>query len=292
MACQPGRVFDGFELRMIETDEAVIRSRVGGAGPPLLLLHGFPETQAMWEAVAVRLAERFTIVCTDLRGYGGSSQPPAGEDHSGYSKRAMARDQVQVMEQLGFRSFGVAGHDRGGRCAYRMALDHADRVARLAVLDIVPTYEAYARADMAFGLVYWHWFFLVQPAPIPERLMAADPDGSFPGGGLRGIASADAFADYSRAWNDADVVHAMCEDYRPGATVDFELDRADKGVRQIACPTLVLWGARAPVGRWYDVLGVWSEWASDVSGRSLDCGHFLPEEDPEGTAWELESFFG
>ena len=285
-------VFNGFELHMVETDEAVIRTRKGGNGPPVLLQHGFPETMAMWEQVATRLAGRFTVVCTDLRGYGGSSRPEAGPDHAGYSKRAMARDQVQVMETLGFSSFGVAGHNRGGRCAYRMAFDHPDRVERLAILDIVPTYEAYARADMSFGLVYWHWFLLAQAAPMPERLMAIDPDGSFPGGILRSLADPEALEDYRRAWHDPDTVHAMCEDYRAGATVDFELDRADKGVRKIACPTMVLWGARAPVGHWYDVLDVWSEWAEDLTGRSLDCGHFLPEEDPEGTARELATFFG
>ncbi len=286
----PG-VFEGFELQMVETAGARIRTRVGGAGPPLLLLHGFPETQAMWEKVAGALIEQFTVVCTDLRGYGGSSRPASGPDHATYSKRAMAQDQVEVMSHLGFDSFRVAGHDRGGRCAYRMAFDHPERVERLAVLDIVPTYEAYARADMRFGLGYWHWFFMTQPAPLPERLMAIDPDGSFPGGLLRAIASPEALEDYRMAWSDPEAVHAMCEDYRAGATVDFELDRADAGSRRIGCPTLVLWGARSPVGAWYDVLEVWSAWAEQVSGRALDCGHFLPEEDPAATAGELAAFF-
>lgn len=290
-------VFEGFALRMVETAGATIRTRVGGSGPPLLLLHGFPETQAMWAGVAGMLADRFTVVCTDLRGYGGSSKPESGPDHAAYSKRAMAADQVEVMERLGFGAFAVAGHDRGARCAYRLAFDHPERVTRLAVLDIVPTYEAYARADMRFGLGYWHWFFLAQPAPVPEQLMAIDPDNSFPGGAVRSIAAPEAFEDYRKAWNDPDTIHAMCEDYRAGATVDFELDRAELGLdggpaRRIGCPTLVLWGARAPVGRWYDVLDVWSRWAGSVSGRSLDCGHFLPEEDPEGTAAELAAFFG
>jgi len=292
MPCQPGPVFAGFDAQRVETDEAVIHVRIGGSGPPLLLLHGFPETGAMWDAVASRLAGSFTVVCPDLRGYGASSRPASGPDHAAYSKRAMARDQVQVMEQLGFTSFAVAGHDRGGRCAYRMAFDHPDRVTRLGVLDIVPTYEVYARTDMRVALGYWHWFFLVQPAPMPERLMAIDPDNSFPGAFLGGLAAPEALAEYRRAWHNPEVVHAMCEDYRAGATVDFEHDRADRGVRRITCPTLVLWGAHAPVGHWYDVVAVWSDWAEGVTGHSLDCGHFLPEERPEETADALGVFFG
>ena len=287
-------MFEGFELAMIDTGEATIRVRYGGNGPPLLLLHGHPQTHAMWNKIAPLLAQHFTVVAADLRGYGGSSKPPTAPDHEPYSKRAMARDQVEVMRQLGFESFCVAGHDRGGRCAYRMALDHPARVLKLAVLDIIPTDEAFRRADMAFGLGFWHWFFLAQPYDLPERLIGADPDYFYwrrHGPEPHPYFTPEAFEDYRRSFTDPATIHAMCEDYRAGATIDFELDRADRGKRRVNCPVLALWSGRGELGQWYDVLGVWREWADNVQGRALDCGHYLAEEAPEETYAELHSFF-
>jgi len=283
-------VFEGFELTTVDTGEATIRLRRGGSGPPLLLLHGHPQTHAMWNAVAPRLANDFTVVAADLRGYGGSSKPPTTPDHEPYSKRAMARDQVAVMEALGFERFNVCGHDRGGRCAYRLALDHPERVLKLAVLDIVPTAEMWRRADMELGLVDWHWFFLAQPHPFPERLIAAAPD-EFYFRGDRSRFHREALADYLRCVHDPETIHAMCEDYRAGATIDYELDEADRGRRKIACPLLALWAGRDELGRWFDVLEVWRRWADDVGGRAIDCGHFLAEEAPHEVYAELRSFF-
>ncbi|MGH2532474.1 MAG: alpha/beta fold hydrolase [Thermomicrobiales bacterium] len=282
-------MFDGFELTTIDTGETTIRVRHGGSGPPLLLLHGHPQTHAMWHLVAPRLARDFTVVATDLRGYGDSGKPPTTPDHEPYSKRAMARDQVEVMRQLDFERFFVAGHDRGGRVAYRMALDHPERVLKLAVLDILPTGEHFRRADMAFALRYWHWFFLAQPAPLPEHLIAADPDAFYLR--RRDIFAPEALADYRRSFHDPATIHAMCEDYRAGATYDFAMDEADRGKRRIGCPVLVLWGSQGPLSTWYDVLAVWRDWADDVRGRGLDCGHYLAEEAPEETYGELHAFF-
>jgi len=282
-------MFDAFTLEMVETDEAVIRVRHGGSGPPLLLLHGHPQTHVMWHRVAPLLARNFTVVATDLRGYGDSSKPPTTPDHAPYSKRRMARDQIAVMRRLGFEQFFVAGHDRGGRCAYRMALDHPERVRKLAVLDIVPTGEAYRRANMAFGLGYWHWFFLAQPYDLPERMIGADPDAYYLR--QRHLFAPEALEDYVRCFHNRDAIHAMCEDYRAGATIDFTLDEADRGNRRIACPVLALWGRRGMLERWYDVLAIWRDWADDVRGRALECGHFLPEEAPEDTYTALHQFF-
>jgi len=283
-------MFEGFELAMIDTGAAVIRVRHGGSGPPLLLLHGHPQTHLIWHRVAPRLARDFTVVAADLRGYGDSSKPPTTTDHAPYSKRAMAEDQIAVMRQLGFDRFGVAGHDRGGRCAYRMALDHPECVGKLAVLDIVPTGEAFRRANMAFGLGYWHWFFLAQPDPLPERMIGANPD-NFYFRGPRDLFDSEALADYLRCVRNPETIHAMCEDYRAGATIDFALDEADRGNRRIACPVLALWGRRGQLEAWYDVLAIWRDWAGDVRGRALDCGHYLAEEAPEEVAAELADFF-
>jgi haloacetate dehalogenase len=283
-------VFEGFELSFVDTGEATIRVRHGGSGPPLLLLHGHPQTHAMWNLVAPRLAEDFTVVAPDLRGYGESSKPPTTPDHEPYSKRAMARDQVEVMGQLGFERFGVAGHDRGGRCAYRLALDHPERVEKLAVLDIVPTGDMWRRVDMEFGLVDWHWFFLAQPAPFPEDVIGSNPDAYY----FRGDRSRfdpEALEDYLRCVRDPETIHGMCEDYRAGATIDFELDEAERGKRRFSCPVLALWSGHDELGRWFDVLDVWRGWADDVRGRALDGGHFLAEEVPEETYEELRKFF-
>jgi haloacetate dehalogenase len=279
-------MFEGFVLERIDTGEAQIRVRHGGAGPPLLLLHGHPQTHVMWHRVAPNLAREFTVVAMDLRGYGESSKPPTTEDHEPYSKRAMARDAVAVMQRLGFERFAVAGHDRGGRVAYRLALDHPERVTRLATLDILPTYEHFARADMRFGLGYWHWFFLAQPYPLPESLIGADPERFFLGRPNRAnVHAPEALDDYLRCYRDPATIHAACEDYRAAATYDYALDAADKRAgRRIAAPLLALWGARAQVGSWYDVLAVWREWADDVRGGPIDAGHFLAEEAPDETS--------
>jgi haloacetate dehalogenase len=283
-------MFEGFELTDVDTRETTIRVRRGGSGPPLLLLHGNPETHVMWHLVAPRLARDFTVVATDLRGYGDSGKPATAPDHEPYSKRAMARDQVAVMRQLGFERFSLAGHDRGGRVAYRLALDHPERVEKVAVLDIIPTGEAFRRTDFAFAMGYWHWFFLAQPFDLPERIIGADPETYF---GRRNdrVFAPEARAEYLRCFKNPAVVHASCEDYRAGATYDFQLDEADRGARKIASPLLALWGTKGALQNWYDVLAVWRDWADDVRGRALDCGHFLPEEAPDETYQELHAFF-
>ena len=294
-------MFDGFRLQTINTGEANLRVRIGGSGPPLLLLHGHPQTHLMWHAVAPELAQAFTVVAPDLRGYGESSKPPTTADHEPYSKRAMARDTVALMRSLGFERFGVAGHDRGGRVAYRLALDHPERVERLATLDILPTGEHFRRANMQFGLGYWHWFFLAQPFDEPERVIGVDPVAFFSRTWPRdddGIPQppayfeAEALEDYLRCYADPRTVHAACEDYRAGASYDYELDEADRiSGRKIQCAMLVLWAARGPLPRWYDVLAIWRDWAEDVRGMPIASGHFMAEEAPAATAAALGEFF-
>jgi haloacetate dehalogenase len=285
-------VFEGFRLERVDVGEAVLRVRHGGSGPPLLLLHGHPQTHVMWHLVAPRLAEEHTVVTPDLRGYGESSRPPTRPDHEPYSKRAMARDALALMRELGFERFAVAGHDRGARVAYRLALDHPERVERLAVLDVIPTGETWRRAARRFMLGWWHWAFLAQPAPLPETLIGADPDGYYFGGD-RSFFHPDALTDYLRCARAPETIHAMCEDYRAGATYDFELDEADRAEgRRIDCPVLVLWGARNDLEELFgDPLAIWREWAHDVRGRALDCGHYLAEEAPDETYAELRAFF-
>ena len=243
-------MFDGFTTEDVDTGEAVIHLRRGGAGPPVLLLHGYPQTHVMWHLVAPLLAREFTVVAPDLRGYGDSGKPPTTPDHEPYSKRAWARDQVAVMAHLGFDRFAVAGHDRGARCAYRLALDHPDRVERVAVLDVIPTADMYRRTDMRMALGAWHWFFLPQPYDLPERLLAADPEG-FYFGSRRDLFAPEALAEYERCLRDPRVIHAICEDYRAGATIDFELDEADRGRRGRRRPTRATCRGRrsAPEGR-------------------------------------------
>jgi haloacetate dehalogenase len=293
-------VFEGFALETISTPEADIRVRHGGAGPPVLLLHGHPQTHFMWHAVAERLAREFSVVAADLRGYGESSKPETTSEHEPYSKRAMARDQVAVMQHLGFDRFAVVGHDRGARVAYRMALDAPGKVQRLAVLDILPTGEHFRRADMRFGLGYWHWFFLAQPFDVPERMIGADPRGFFTrqwprdanGQPVRpAYFAAEAAEDYLRCYLNPATVHATCEDYRAGATYDFQLDEADRGAgHRITCPVLALWAGRGALQQWYDVLGVWRDWADDVRGQPIDSGHYMAEEAPGATYAALREF--
>ena len=285
-------MFDGFTRTLVDTGEATICVRSGGSGPPLLLLHGYPQTHAMWHLVAPRLARDFSVVAMDLRGYGDSSKPPTTPDHEPYSKRAMARDAVAVMRHCGFERFAVAGHDRGGRVAYRLALDHPQRVTKIATLDIIPTGEHFRRADMRFGMGYWHWFFLAQPYPLPEKLLAADPGWFLQGRPNRAnVHTPEALDEYLRCFRDPDTIHASCEDYRAGATYDFTLDEADRGSKKIGAPLLALWAGRGEVGKWYDVLGVWRDWADDVRGHAIDAGHFMPEEAPDATYDALREFF-
>jgi haloacetate dehalogenase len=278
----------------------VIFARVGGRGPPLLLLHGYPQTHLMWHAAAPALADRFTVVAADLAGYGASFRPAPAPDHTPHSKRALAADQVQAMAALGHERFAVAGHDRGGRVAYRMALDHPDRVSAAAVLDVVPTGEVWSRPDARLALVYWHWSFLAQPAPLPERLIGGDPQaffdlhvrGQLGLGRAAGQYPPEVLDAYRRTLDDPATVEAMCEDYRAGATIDVDDDDADRAAgRQIACPTLVLWSARGGLPRFYpDVLDVWRPWAPDVRGGGIDGTHFLAEDCPETIASELLAF--
>jgi haloacetate dehalogenase len=287
-------MFESFERVRFETDGTTINAVRGGEGPSVLLLHGYPQTLAMWHLVAPLLAESFTVVATDLRGYGDSSKPEGGTDHAGYSKRAMAADQVEVMRELGFDSFAVVGHNRGARVAHRMALDHPERVTKLAVLDIVPTYHVFATADKELATYYYHWFFLIQPYDLPEHLIGADPDYYLRrklGGWGTGIDlfAPEAYAEYERCFRDPKTIHASCEDYRAAATIDLDHDEADRD-RKVECPLMTLWGERGVVERLYDVREVWREYASDVRGRALPTGHFLAEERPEETAKELISF--
>jgi haloacetate dehalogenase len=288
----------GFERSRIRAGEVAICARTGGSGPPLLLLHGHPQTQAIWHRVAPLLAERFSVVLADLRGCGDSDRPPSAPDHAPYSKRQMARDQVLLMEALGHRRFGVVGHDRGGRVAHRMALDFPAAVSRLAVLDIAPTLAMYEQAGMAFAREYWHWFFLIQPEPLPERMLGADPELYLRSRMRRSSQGrwpfADpAFAEYLRCFREPEAIHASCEDYRASATIDLEHDRADRDAgRHLTCPLLVLWGERGLVHRLYRPLDEWRRVSSaGVEGRPLPCGHYLPEEMPAETAAEILRFF-
>ncbi len=285
------RMFQRFQARRSEDGIAM---RVGGDGPPLLLLHGYPQTHVMWHGVAPHLAREFTVVVADLPGYGDSEPPQPETDHAPHSKRAWAVRMVTGMAELGFETFAVCGHDRGGRVAYRMALDHPTRVVRVAVLDIVPTAEMYDRADRAFGFGYWHWFFLIQPAPFPETLIGHDPDTFFEGSLMRATEfDANALDAYRTAWRRPATVQAMCEDYRAGFGIDSDLDRDDRAAgRRITAPLLALWASRGAIGVWYDPLALWSQWADDVSGGPVDATHFLAEDRPHEVAQLLGDFFG
>jgi haloacetate dehalogenase len=299
----PGRdFFAGFKREQIKTTGATINVVHGGKGSPVLLLHGIPETHVLWRKVAPVLAQNFTLVITDLRGYGDSSKPPGGADHFGYSKRAMAQDQVEVMEHLGFPKFAVVGHDRGGRVAHRMALDHSDRVTRLAILDIVPTYKCYQTVNQDFATVFFHWFLLVQPPPFPETMLGNSAElflktmlfrlgGEAPREGLPEWVDRPAYNEYLRCFRDSAAIRALCEDYRAAASIDLAHDKADLD-KKIECPFLVLWSEKGPFHRMYDVLQTWRERSSQVSGKALPTGHFLPEQVPDQLIAELKPFLG
>lgn len=292
----------GFARAEIDIGETRIFVCSAGTGPAVLLLHGFPQTHLMWREVAPLLARRFTVVCADLRGYGASGCPPSAPDHRPYGKRAMARDMVQTMAQLGLRRFSVAGHDRGARVAYRLALDHPERVERLAVLDIVPTASVWQHADERLALGYWPWSLLAQPAPLPERLIGAAPDAvvdaALGGWGTpAGVFPPEVRAAYVDALRDPAHLHAICEEYRAAASIDRADDAADcDAQRRIACPLYALWSRDGPLDLWYrDVggpLALWRSWcAGTIAGEAVDGGHFFPEERPQETAARLERFF-
>ena len=291
-------LFSGFQGHRLSTAETEIFARTKGDGPPLLLLHGYPQTHAMWHRVAPVLAERFTVVCADLRGYGDSGKPLGDATHRAMSKRAMAADQVEAMRMLGFSRFMVAGHDRGGRVVHRMCLDHPGVVTRAAVLDIVPTRTIFDATSKEIAEGYYHWFFLSRPADFPERLIGADPIyflhqklGGWSAGRSSDFVHPEAMAEYERCFASPSTIHSSCEDYRAAATIDLEHDKADEEAR-IQCPLLALWGRHGLMEKHFDVLATWREKAAGpVSGESLDCGHFLPEEAPEETTRKLEAFF-
>lgn len=281
-------LFPHFRALQVEIDPTVtINAIIGGSGPPLLLLHGHPQTHAIWHRVAPRLAEHFTVVACDLRGYGESSKPQGALDHANYSKRAMAADMVAVMQSLGFATFRVLAHDRGARVAHRLALDHPQAVERMALLDIAPTLAMYEQTSDAFARAYWHWFFLIQPAPLPERLIEADPAAyvrDVMGKRSAGLAPFDprALAEYQRCLALPGAAHGICEDYRAAATIDLEHDRFDRDAgNRLALPLMVLWGEQGVVGRCFDPLAEWQRVADDVRGEALPCGHYIAEEAPD-----------
>ncbi|HEX6956711.1 MAG TPA: alpha/beta hydrolase [Ferrovibrio sp.] len=289
-------LFPGFEQKRIAGEGAEINLRIGGKGPSLLLLHGYPQTHAMWHRIAPRLAEDFTVICADLRGYGDSSKPATLPDHASYAKRATAADMVAVMQALGFARFCLAGHDRGGRVAHRLALDHPQAVEKLAVLDIIPTRTLFETVNQQVATGYYHWFFLAQPYDMPERLIGADPEyylrrktGQWSGAGFQ--FDPQAWAEYVRCFSRPETIHASCEDYRAAAGIDLEHDRADDAKR-IECPLLVLWGEKGLMHKAYDVLATWKDKTrAALQGHAVPSGHFLPEEAPEETYQALRRFF-
>lgn len=282
------QLFPGFHTATVEVEPGVgIHAIIGGNGPPLLLLHGHPQTHAIWHKVAPRLCERFTVVACDLRGYGDSSKPCGDPAHANYSKRTMAADMLKVMQSLGFARFRVLAHDRGARVAHRLAADHPDAVERLVLLDIAPTLAMYGKTTEAFARAYWHWFFLIQPAPLPERLIEADPASyvrDVMGSRSAGLAPFDprALQEYQRCLALPCAAHGLCEDYRASASIDLEHDRADRERGYLLpMPLLVLWGAQGVVQRCFDPLAEWRQVADDVTGQALPCGHYIPEEAPD-----------
>ena len=289
-------MFDGFEKKRIAVGEVTINCVVGGSGPPLLLLHGYPQTHAMWAQIAPRLADHFTVVCSDLRGYGDSAKPKELPDYSNYAFRALANDQVEVMRQFGFERFHVGGHDRGGRTAHRMALDHPGEVLSLAVLDIVPTLAMFMETNRQIAGAYWHWYFLSQPAPFPETLIAANPDFFFEtclvGWGKAKITDfePEQLAAYRRCWRDPEMIHGSCADYRAAATIDLEHDGVDFA-RKVECPALAIWGQDGVMGKLFDMEAQWRKRCTNLQTATLPGGHFFPDLYPAETAAKLREFF-
>lgn len=288
-------MFEQFERKIVDVDGIDIACVIGGSGPPVLMLHGFPQNRAMWARVAPRLARHYTVVCADLRGYGNSAKPQCLPDRSNYAFRAMAADQLGLMRALGFEQFHVIGHDRGGRTGHRMALDHPDAVLTLAVLDIVPTYAMFMDTNHKVADAYWHWYFLSQPEPFPERLIGNDPDFFYEtclvGWGATKVTDFDAemLADYRRCWRDAGMIHGSCSDYRAAATIDLAHDAADLD-RKVACPTLVFYGASGAMGQLFDIPAEWRKRCADVTAASLPGGHFFVDQFPDETAQTLLRF--
>jgi haloacetate dehalogenase len=278
------RLLPGFRVERVKTSGAELYTVIGGSGPPLLLIHGAPLTHLSWYRIAPELAKRFTVVAPDLRGYGDSSKPEDGENHVNYSKRAMALDKVEVMRHFGFQRFAVVGHDRGGRVAHRLALDHPQAVSRLAVLDIVPTHYLYTHVTKAFVDAYFHWFLYIRPAPFPENILNADIEGNF------GRASTPELREeYLRVYRDPRAVHGMCEDYRASAGIDLQYDEADLG-KKIACPLHTVWASNGAMGRMYDVLGIWKERGTQVTGAGITASHNMQETHPAETLQQLLPF--
>ncbi|MEK9969322.1 MAG: alpha/beta hydrolase [Ferrovibrio sp.] len=290
-------LFPGFEQKRVAGEGAEINLRIGGKGPALLLLHGYPQTHVMWHTIAPRLAENYTVVCPDLRGYGDSAKPPTTPDHAPYSFRAMAADMAAVMTKLGFDQFYLAGHDRGGRVSHRLTLDHQPRVKKVAVLDIVPTLYLYENVNQQVATGYYHWFYLIQPEPMPEKMIGADPEfyfrkktGQWSGAGH--AFDPEAMKEYLRCFQ-GETIHTTCEDYRAAASIDLVHDRADRDAgKRVTCPMLVLWGSKGLMDKAYDVLGAWRDRVSGpLSGHAVNSGHFLPEDAPEETYAALRKFF-
>lgn len=288
-------MLEAFDSERIDTTDCTIHVSHGGSGDPLLLLHGYPQTRMMWHAVAPRLTDRFHVICPDLRGYGDSDKPPGDADHATYARRAMARDMIDVMRALGYDDFYIAGHDRGARVTHRLALDYPEAVRAACVMDIVPTAYMFEHADRKLAEGYYHWFFLIQPDGLPERMIGADPAyylreklrrWSAPGAEFNEAA----VAEYIRCFCEPAAIHASCEDYRAAATIDLVHDAEDSD-RNIQCPLLVLWGTRGFIHRTYAVMDIWNDYADNCFGKGIDCGHFLPEEAPDTVVAELLEFF-
>src|ERR1700722_13583254 len=286
---------DRFETAEIKTDDNTIFIRRYGKGPPVLMVHGFPRTSLMWRHVAPLLATDHTVICVDLRGYGRSGVPASTEDHYPYTKRAMADELVAVMDKLGFDKFDLVGHDRGGRVSYRLALDHPEKVQRLAVFDVIPISEAWGHADSRFAMTYWPWSLLSQKVPLPEKYLSAAPGAVFDNPFGKGSFGPEVRAEYTETYRDPERVHAICEEYRAAAGIDIEHDKADqKESRRITCPMLHLWASGGPLDTFYEqeggALGIWRKWADNVNGQALKGGHFFPEENPTETTELLKKF--
>jgi haloacetate dehalogenase len=287
-------VLSQFLGAIVQTSQAKINILTAGKGFPLLLLHGYPQNSYMWHKIAPRLAADFSVVMADLRGYGDSSKPKGEPDHSNYSKKIMAQDQVEMMSQLGYQEFYLVGHDRGARVAHRLALDYPEKVKKLALLDIIPTYELYKTTDRDFATAYYHWFFLIQPYPLPETLIGGNPE-FFLRQKLQSLArgndvfTPEAIAEYLRCFNNPDTIHATCEDYRAAASIDLVDDELDLN-KKLTCPVLILWGTKGFVGRKYNVVEIWKKKAIALSAKAIACGHFLAEEAPEETYQAIREF--